>query len=142
THRRTASGGRTRADSTLTPGWILDASAVLAWLQDEPGAGTVDALVTDAVVSAPNWSEVLQKVAQHGRDADEVRGLLLALGLEVIPLTEEDAASAARLWLQAPALSLGDRCCLAVARRLELPAITADREWLGLALGVEIRPIR
>jgi PIN domain nuclease of toxin-antitoxin system len=121
---------------------VLDASAVLAWLQVEPGADIVDPLLSEAAMSAVNWSEVLQKVAQRGRGADEASDLLQALGLEVVPLTAEDAEVAARLWGQAPSLSLGDRCCFALARRLGLPAITADRDWRHLAAGVEVRPIR
>jgi PIN domain nuclease of toxin-antitoxin system len=102
----------------------------------------VDPLLAEASISAVNWSEVLQKVAQRGRDAGEAGDLLRALGLEVVPLTAEDAASAARLWSQASSLSLGDRCCLALARRLGVPAITADRDWEGSAAGVEIQTIR
>ena len=121
---------------------VLDASAVLAWLQAEPGADVVDPLFSAAAMSAVNWSEVLQKVAQRGRNTDEAGDLLQALGLTIFPLTAEGAALAARLWEQAPSLSLGDRCCLALARHLGLPAITADRDWRQLVVGIEIRPIR
>lgn len=121
---------------------VLDASAVLAWLQGEPGADMVDPLLAEAVISAANWSEVLQKVVQRGRDPRETGDLLRALGLDVVPLIVEDAALAADLWRRAPVLSLGDRCCLALALRLGLSALTADRAWTALAVGVEIQPIR
>lgn len=126
----------------MTPRSVLDASAVLAWLQEELGSDLVDPLLADAAISAVNWSEVLQKAAQHGRDSRETGDLLRAAGLQVLPLTAEDAASAADLWAQALSLSLGDRCCLALARRLGVPAITADRHWQTLTVGVEIRTIR
>lgn len=122
--------------------YVLDASAVLAWLQQEPGADVVDPLLREAAISAPNWSEILQKAIQKGRDVRETADLLKALGLEVIALTEEDAATAAALWAEVPILSLDDRCCLALARRLQLPAVTADSSWHDLSVGVELLPIR
>jgi len=126
----------------VTARWVLDASAVLAWLQNEQGADEVDPLLGDAAISTVNWSEVLQKVIQRGRDASEAGALLEALGVEVIPLTAEEAMFAAKLWLQAPSLSLGDCCCLALSRRLEAPAVAADRDWRTLSADMAIRPIR
>lgn len=126
----------------MTSRWVLDASAVLAWLQQEPGADTVDPLLSDSAVSTVNWSEVLQKVGQRGKNARDVSYLLRALGLEPIPLSIEDAAYAADLWFQASSLSLGDRCCLALAQRLAVPAMTADRSWLAVHTGVDVRSIR
>jgi hypothetical protein len=58
---------------------------------------------------------------------------------EYPPLSVDDAVSSATLWSAAPSLSLGDRCCLALALRLGVPAVTGDRSWLGLQ---EIRLIR
>ena len=115
---------------------VLDASAVLAWLRDEPGAEQVHTLLGTAVMSAANWSETWQKLAQHGVDADRVTSRLRTLGLRVEPVTEADAVTAARLWTRtrAAGLSLGDRCCLALGVPLELPAVTADTAWAGLGL--------
>jgi ribonuclease VapC len=121
---------------------VLDASAVLAWLQQEPGADRVDPLLPHAAISTVNWAEVLQKVAQRGRDPDDVGSLLQALGLRPIPLSADEAAIAAGLWQRASSLSLGDRCCLALATRLELPAVTADRDWLMLDTGAPVESIR
>lgn len=126
----------------MTSRSVLDASAVLAWLQQESGAEIVDSLLSDASISTVNWSEVLQKVAQRGRNAGDTGDLLRALGMDVIPLSVEDAAHAAGLWLQAPSLSLGDRCCLALAYRLAVPAVTADRSWLAVRIEVDVRTIR
>jgi ribonuclease VapC len=126
----------------MTARWVLDASALLAWLQQEPGADVIDPLLSEAAISTANWSEVLQKVAQRGKDAREVSDLLRALGVEPVPLTVEDAADAATLWLKAPSLSLRDRCCLALARRLGTPAVTADQDWIALKLEVQIQTIR
>jgi PIN domain nuclease of toxin-antitoxin system len=115
---------------------VLDASAVLAWLRDEPGAEEVHPLLGTAVMSAANWSETWQKLARHGVDADRATSRLRTLGLRVEPVTEADAVTAARLWTRTrtAGLSLGDRCCLALGVRLELPAVTADTAWAGLGL--------
>ncbi len=98
------SGGCSRRD-LVTARWVLDASAVLAWLQSKQGADEVDPLLGEAAISTVNWSEVLQKVIQRGRDAPEAGALLEALGVEAIPLTAEEAMFAAKLWLQTPSLS-------------------------------------
>lgn len=123
---------------------VLDASAVLAWLRDEPGAAVVDPLLAGGVVSAANWSETWQKLNQHGVDADRATRRLRVLGVRVEPLTTADAVAAARLWdsTRRAGLSLGDRCCLALAARLECPALTADTAWAELDLNVTIQLIR
>lgn len=131
---------------------VLDASAVLAWLRNEPGATTVDTYLSGdrrttangVVISAVNLSEVHQKLAQHGVDADRTLRQLLALGLQVEPFGTLDASAAARLWplTRSAGLSLGDRACLALARRLDLPAVTADTAWTTLDLDVTVIPIR
>jgi ribonuclease VapC len=123
---------------------VLDASALLALLHDEPGAPVVEAAADRGTISAVNWSEVYQRSLARGIDVVDLRADVEALGLEIVPFTADDAEQAADFW--APSrhlgLSLGDRACFALARRLGLPAVTADRTWLGLDLGVEIEPIR
>jgi PIN domain nuclease of toxin-antitoxin system len=115
---------------------VLDSSAVLAWLRDEPGAEVVHPLLGSAVMSAANWSETWQKLAQHGVAADRATSRLRTLGLRVEPVTEADAVTAARLWTRTrtAGLSLGDRCCLALGARLALPTVTADTAWADLGL--------
>ena len=127
---------------------VLDASAVLAWIRDEPGADTVTPLLADASISAVNWSEVAQRLAQYGASATLTAGRLRALGVRVEPFTAEDALAAAALWraTHTGGLSLGDRACLALAQRLSRPAVTADRAWASIEglteWGVTVRPIR
>lgn len=126
---------------------VLDSSAVLAWLRSESGAEVVDPLLAHGIVAAPNWSEVWQKLAQHGADAARVARRLRVLGLRVEPLGISDAESAARMWAatRSAGLSLADRCCLAVAVRLDVPVVTADTAWARVdrdGPGVEIRLIR
>ena len=121
---------------------LLDASAVLAWLQKEPGGAGVKRLLDGGLITAANWSEVLQKVCQHGGDPDEVSLLLRALGLDVTDVTRADGERAAQLWDRSNPLSLADRLCLAAAHRLGRPAVTAESRWTDLDSGVEVQVIR
>lgn len=123
---------------------VLDASAVLAWLRAEPGADVVESYLEAAVISAVNLSEVYQKLAQRGVDADRTLRQLRTLGIGIEPVTATDAVHAATLWpvTRAAGLSLGDRCCLALATRLAGPAVTADTAWTQLEVGVTVVPIR
>ena len=116
---------------------VFDASALLAFLQGEPGAEIVEArLETGGAASAANWSEVAQKVLGRGRSWELARGLLLGYGMTVEPVTADDAERAARLWRAGTGLSLGDRLCLALGDRLDATIWTADRHW-GQRPGVQ-----
>ena len=113
-------------------GRVFDASALLAYVFDEPGADTVRLYLRSgpAVCSAANWSELAQKVHQKEQDWALAKGLL-APRLRIEPVTAADGEAAALLWRAHPQLSLGDRLCLALASRLEWPALTADAAWLA-----------
>ncbi len=123
---------------------VFDTSAVLAFLYAEPGHQTVQSLLDKGRISAANWSETLQKIAFHGGDSQRQGSLLMVLGLTVEPLTGVDAERAAQLYptTREAGLSLGDRCCLALAHRLRAPAVTADRAWADVDAGIELRQIR
>lgn len=109
---------------------VLDASALLAFLQGEDGADVVEAaLDAGAVAGAANWSEVAQKVLAHGRDWNLARALLLSHGLRLEDVTVDDAERAAARWGSGDGLSLGDRLCLALGERLGDGVLTADRAW-------------
>ncbi len=128
-------------------GWVVDASALLALLHAEPGAETVEEALENGAISTVNWSEVPATLARQRyrrRRSTWRRGDVEALGLEIVPFTVEDAEQAAALWgpTRQVGLSLGDRACLGLARRLGLPALTADRAWLELDLGVQVQTIR
>jgi ribonuclease VapC len=123
---------------------VLDASALLALLHAEPGADAVQDAVDEAAISTVNWSEVQQRWIGHGVDPRGLRADVEALGLELVAFTADDAEYAADLWPRTRrlGLSLGDRACLALAHRLGLLALTADRSWLRVKLDVEVQPIR
>ena len=109
---------------------VLDASTVLAFVQDEPGAEVVEAALDgQAICGAANWSEIAQKVLSAGRDWDLVRALLMSYEFEVAPVVVEDAEWAAGRWTPGEGLSLADRLCLALGERVDGEVLTADVTW-------------
>jgi ribonuclease VapC len=114
---------------------VLDASALLALLQNEPGAERVAELLSDGAVSAVNLSEVVAKLADHGMPATDIREALDGLPLDVHAFDREAAFAAGELRriTRAAGLSLGDRACLALAAHLGVTAVTADRAWTRFA---------
>ena len=123
---------------------VLDTSALLALLLREPGADRVAAALPAARISAVNFAEVLGVLSRRGLDPVVAAVDLAALRLPVEPFVEHDARQVGA-WeapLHRSGLGLGDRACLALAARLGLPALTADRPWAQIDLGVEVRLIR
>ena len=112
----------------------MDASALLAWLREEPGADFESERVAGSHISAVNLSEVLQKSLASGADTDGLADDLLAVGLLVVDFGAEHASVAAELWAPTRRLGLGvaDRACLATAVVLGVPVLTADRPWAGI----------
>ena len=117
---------------------VIDASVVLAWLQDEPGSDEAEPLLMEGIIGAANWSEVLQKARQHGAEPGAVGRLMSSFGLRVADVTATDAERAAELWSRGSPLSLGDRLCLALALRFEIAAATADADWRSVVGGPEL----
>lgn len=116
--------------------WVLDASALLALLFGEPGGELVEQGLAASSISAVNLSEVMHKSLERGVGVDTLRDDLEELGVDVVAFDGTTAEEVANLReLTTPAgLSLGDRACLALARQLNLPAVTADRVWEELGL--------
>jgi ribonuclease VapC len=109
---------------------VIDASALLAFLQDEPGAEHVERVLgAGAMVGAANWSEVAQKVRAAGRDWTLVRALFTSYEFTVEPVLAVDAEWAARRWRRGEGLSLADRLCLALGERVGASVLTADATW-------------
>jgi PIN domain nuclease of toxin-antitoxin system len=124
-------------------GYILDASALLAMLGGERGGDIVATVISASMISAVNWSEVVQKARAHGVDISGLREDLESLGLAIEPFHRDEAEAAADLWHRgARSLALGDRACLATGMLLGRPVLTADRAWAATDTGAEVRVIR
>jgi PIN domain nuclease of toxin-antitoxin system len=123
---------------------VLDASALLADLKDEPGSDRVDGVLGESVMSSVNWAEVIQKSIAAGVEVDSLLDDLQALGLRIEPFTVEEGEMTGRLWAQTRqgGLSLGDRACLSLGVRLGVPVLTGDRAWASLNLSVKVEVIR
>lgn len=123
---------------------VLDTSALLAFVWREEGAEVVDRCIGDSVISTVNFSEAISKLVDRGASLETARKTLGIAPPDVIvfdqALAEQTGGLIART--RQFGLSLGDRACLALAARQGLPALTGDRIWSGLDIGVEIRLIR
>ena len=129
--------------------FVLDASALMAYFYQEPGADVVEsAILQGSFISTINWAEVLSTAIHRGEDID---GLISKIEnanelskLTILPAIEIDAIQIARLRpaTKTLGLSLGDRACLALGLRLDLTVLTADQVWRNLALNIPITIIR
>ena len=123
---------------------VLDASALLASVQMEPGWEAVESVLDEAAISAVNYSEALSKLIEAGMDAPDAAALLSTLDLRIEPFDTRQAETTAalRVATRKAGLSLGDRACLALAQSHGAPVLTTDRAWSRIDVGVEIRQIR
>jgi PIN domain nuclease of toxin-antitoxin system len=123
---------------------VLDASALLALLNQEPGGEVVEDALPGALISAVNFSEVVAKLVDKGVPETGARAVLEDIGLEIYPFDTEQAFRTGELRPKTRplGLSLGDRACLALGDLLDLPVLTTDRSWKELKLGIEVRMIR
>lgn len=107
---------------------VLDASALLAYLQQEPGAEVVDGLLSDARMTSVNWAEVVQKSLSAGVEVQGMRDELQALGMQVEPFLAADGERAGQLW--------------PLTRQQGLTVVTCDRAWAELPLELEVQVLR
>ena len=135
------SGARLRSVSRC----VLDASAILAVLLQEPGHEKLTAaLLSEAVASTVNLAEVQTKLVRRGGAPDEAWSDAVSVIRELVAFDEEQARRAGGLVAQTQSLglSLGDRACLALGVTLRSPIYSADRSWKRLSVGVPIHIIR
>ncbi len=113
---------------------VLDSSAVLAVFNAEKGSEKVEPLLSNSIISSVNVAEVLTKMVEKGISLNDALEDFLKLGLEVIEFDTKQAAKSAELrpLTKHLGLSLGDRCCLALAIQEDATAVTADRNWASL----------
>ncbi len=125
---------------------VLDASALLAAMLEEPGQEKVERALPNAIIGSVNLVEVASRLIDGGLSPEEAEEDLAALELTVIDFDQAQAIEAARLraLTRHAGLSLGDRACLALALVRGVPVLTADRAWAALAeaIGVEVELVR
>lgn len=119
---------------------VLDASAILALLQEEHGSDAILEHLPGAAVSAVNFSEVVAKLADVGVPEEEIRSALTPLAFDVRPFDEEAAyvCGLLRPRMRAQGLSFGDRACLALGLVLSRPVVTTEQSWKSLRVGVKV----
>lgn len=124
--------------------YVLDASAILALLNQEPGMERVAALLADSCLGAVNYCEVLGKLIDAGMPEQDARESVELLNVEVVGFDTDLARLAAvlRPTTKKLGLSLGDRSCLALALSRRNTAVTAERAWAKLKIGVKVELIR
>ncbi|MBD2566775.1 MULTISPECIES: type II toxin-antitoxin system VapC family toxin [Nostocaceae] len=123
---------------------VVDASAILALLNQETGSEEVLKFIGKAAISTVNLSEVIAKLADAGIPEEDIRQIIYNLNLEVINFNEEQALKAGMLRpnTKSIGLSFGDRACLALGIILNQPVLTTDRLWGSINVGVEVRVVR
>jgi ribonuclease VapC len=123
---------------------VLDSSAILAVLFQEPGAESVTDLLSGGLLSTVNLAEVRTILTLRRIPPARIRGCIDEMGCEVILFDEEQAHLTGELVAQTHAygLSLGDRACLALAVERKATVYTTDRAWKSLDLGIPIEVIR
>lgn len=123
---------------------VIDASALLAYVNGEPGADKLEAVLGEAMISAVNLAEAATKLALKRGTPDRILAEFTEAELTVIdfdrPLAE--ATGALAVLTRAQGLSLGDRACLALAKREGAIALTADQAWSKVKAGIDIQLIR
>jgi ribonuclease VapC len=125
--------------------FVLDASALLAYILGEPGLEVVeDALSAGAVMSSVNVAETTSRLVDYGFGTGRISQTLERADFETVPLDYTTALRAGLLrgTARSAGLSIGDRCCIALAQTVGLPAVTADRAWLQLDLGIRVELCR
>jgi ribonuclease VapC len=123
---------------------VLDASALIAFILNEPGADKVAAVLAGSCISAVNLEETLSKMIQYGKQLEAVSYQIERLRIPVVPFDGEHARIASSLWkITRPfGLSLGDRACLSLAMKLAVPALTTEGVWSKIDVGVRVEKIR
>ena len=124
--------------------YVLDASALLTVLNEEPGKERVEAILSQAAVSTVNLAETFGKLLDAGMSEEDARTSLDLLDLDVVDFDFEMAriAGALKPSTKTLGLSLGDRCCLALGLARKNSIVTADRSWSKLKLAIHVEVLR
>ncbi|MEQ1866033.1 MAG: type II toxin-antitoxin system VapC family toxin [Micropepsaceae bacterium] len=122
---------------------VVDASALIAILKNEPGADIAARHMIEPVMSTANLAETLTRMAEDGGDAVAIKAHLDE-SIRFVPVSDDHALAAAQLRIPTKrlGLSLGDRLCLALGLEEGLPVLTAERRWKEINIGVDVVLIR
>jgi PIN domain nuclease of toxin-antitoxin system len=127
-------------------GVVLDSSALLAFINGEPGREKVAAMLPDAAMSAVNYAEVISKLVARGGSQSRVIELIKMADIKILEFDEAQAEMVGGLIdkTKSYGLSLGDRACLSLAARDSVRAVTTDKVWekVGRATGIDVQVIR
>jgi ribonuclease VapC len=129
---------------SISPQIILDASAIIAYLDDEPGSDVVEQWLPNSAASMVNICEVISVLVREGKPEEQVSQGVLELVPTIVPFGWEIARITAGLIAvtQAKGLGLGDRAALATAQIMKLPVLTAESRWLDVPVEIDIQLIR
>ena len=124
--------------------FVLDSSALLACLNREPGSEAIIGIVAEALLCSVNLAEAVTVLVRQGASKEKAIEILQLWEFEVVDFERSLAEETGALieHTRSMGLSLGDRACLALALTRSLPAVTADRSWRGIDIGVQIQFIR
>lgn len=126
------------------PKVVLDTSAVIAYLNGEPGSERVSPHLSGALLSSVNLCEIVSKYADWGEDAEQVLSDVEGLEVEIVLFSPAQALFAAQLRpaTRSLGLSLGDRACLALGLECDAIVLTADKAWAELEKPHRIEVLR
>ena len=114
--------------------FILDASAILAVLQNESGKEKVGVMLDSSAIGRVNLTEILTSLINKGSSFEDAVAAVDSLEIPVIEFDRVQSERSAKLrpLTKHLGLSLGDRACLALAIEKDATAVTADRNWTKL----------
>lgn len=125
---------------------VIDSSALIAFLKDESySSEQLESILPHAVMSSVNACEVATVMIRLGMSLPIIEELIHETIGTIISFDKKLSLETAKLWesTKSYGLSLGDRACIALGQKLQLPIYTADRIWRKLQLeNVEIKLIR
>lgn len=124
--------------------YVLDASCLLALINEEDGRDIVQKALPGSVMSSVNVSEVATVLTRLGIPHEKICSTIKNLVHSVIPFDEEQAYIAGQLYIktQEKGLSFGDRACLSLGKAKNMSVLTADRPWSQVDCGVDVQLIR
>ena len=127
--------------------YVFDASALIAYLRNEPGAESVEGLLKDTENSCQvhglNLCEVYYDFLRSADEAtaENVTQGLIGIGLSICEdMDEAFWKEVARLKAR-HRISLADCCCLALARRVGAEVVTTDHHEFDPLVQANLCPI-